>query len=818
MLNNIFRKNSPVVILLLLLTMVCSVVPAQDAQTPGERRIVIDGQEFYLHVVNPGEGFYALARRYNVSQQEIIEANPQLDEGLKRGQVVRIPIIKGRNDNKTNIEGSENYILHTVEKGQTAWYISRKYDVDVEDIYKHNAGSEKQLIVGSIIRVPVIKEDADIEKKSEDKDFSYHEVQPGNTLYSLARRFNVTVEDILNNNPALRDGNLLPGTKVRIPKISESATLGEPAGIKQEGMIQGEAYTYHEIRPGQTLYSISRLYQVDLEVVRNANPDVDTNDLKPGYMLRVPRQQKDAEMASRQSGKDQDLFERHKVRRKETLFSISRQYNVDMETIRKVNPDVDFSNLKKGIELNIPMDQWFVQNLSGVSEEDELSEALPDSLKIERFIPSEYLCDNKEGIGYARPAKVALLLPFALDATDEANTIVKVEGGDTIRTPRKYPVISRSSRIFAEFYEGVLLALDELKKQNVNIDLLVFDISQNKGNIELLLNSNPELKEVDMIIGPARSDDLETVSKFSIEHQIKLVYPLSNVNPVLDRNPYVFQVNTPDTLLFDKMANEIVRQSESYNLLAVIPEGGDPYASAFMDELRQKVFFNEFSLNKDMNYREYRMIGKEDMTNLEALLDPMKKNYVVVPTNSEATLSKIVPTLAGIAEKGKVKISLFGMTEWLRAQSIEPEDMFTLNTQLFTFFAFDYESENTQSFLRKYRSWYHTEPHAVSSYFQNSSASSGYSRYGAWGYDVAYYFLSSLTRRGEYFEFCPEPLLNVQPVQFNFSFKRISNWGGFYNDGIFLLKFLPGYKVTRTPVISFQPMTSIGEEGNFESF
>ncbi|WP_291856748.1 LysM peptidoglycan-binding domain-containing protein [Marinilabilia sp.] len=819
MLNNIFRKYSAVVILIGLLTTVCTVVPAQDDQTSGEHRIVIDGREYYLHVVKPGEGFFALARRYNVSQQEIIEANPELDGGLKRDQVVRIPVIKGRNDNKTNIERSENYILHTVEKGQTAWYISRKYDVDVEDIYEHNAGSEKQLIVGSIIRVPIIKEDIDPDKQSVDKDFLYYEVQPGNTLYSLARRFNISVDDILDNNPALRDGSLLPGTLVRIPRVVDSADAAVQTGGTKEGMIQGEAYTYHEIRPGQTLYSISRLYQVDLAVIRDANPDVDTNDLKPGYMLRIPRQQKDESLASGQSAKDQDLFERHKVRRKETLFSISRQYNVDMETIRKVNPDVDFSNLKKGTELNIPKDQWFVQNLSGVDGEGKVAGTFPDSLKIERFIPSQYLCDNREGIGHARPARVALLLPFALDATDEANTIVKVENGDTIRTPRKYPVISRSSRIFVEFYEGVLLALDELKKQNININLSVYDISQHNGNIELLLKSNPELKEVDMIIGPARSDDLEAVSKFSIEHQIKLVYPLSNVNPVLDRNPYVFQVNTPDTLLFNKMTNEIVRQSESYNLLAIIPEGEDLYASAFMDELRQKVFFNEFSLNKDMNYREYRMMGKEDMTNLEALLDPMKKNFVVVPTNSEATLSKIVPTLAGIAEKGKVKISLFGMTEWLRAQSIEPEDMFTLNTQLFTFFAFDYESEKTHSFIEKYRNWYYTEPHAVSSYFQNSSSSSGYSRYGAWGYDVAYYFISSLTKRGEFFEFCPEPLLEVQPVQFNFSFKRISNWGGFYNDGIFLLKFLPGYKVTRTPVISFQPMTSIGEDGNIiESF
>jgi LysM repeat protein len=818
MLNNRFRKNRVLVILIWLFSTVYTVVPAQTNQARSERKIVIEGKEYYLHVVQAGEGLYALARQYNVSQQEIVEANPELERGLKRDQVLKIPVIQGRNESREEIERSGNFILHTVEKGQTAWFISRKYDVDVKDIFEHNVGAEEQLTVGSIIRVPAKDKDPDTEDPQDEGNFIFHKVQPGNTLYSLARKFNVTVDNIIENNPALKNGTLLPGTMVRIPRTPDSEKQKESLQeTTDQELIQSDAFIFHEIKPGQTLYSISRRYQVDLSEVQDANPDVDTDDLIPGYMLRIPREKEGKLTAESQPQSDKDLFDRHKVRRKETLFSISRQYNVDMETIRKVNPGVDFSNLRKGAELKIPMDQWFVQNLSGIQDEMEEAETLHDSLKIKPFIPTDRLCENREGIGFSRPAKVAILLPFALDETDEANILEKVQSGDAIRTQRRSPVISRRSRIFAEFYEGTLLALDELKKKNVNVNLSVYDISQNNGNVEMTLNANPELKEVDMIIGPARSDDLAVVSKFSIEHQIKLVYPLSNVNPVLDRNPYVFQVNTPDTLLFDKMTSEIVQQSESHNLLAIIPDGDDAYASAFLDKLRQKVFFNEFALNKEINYREYRMMGKDDLTNLEALLDPLKKNYVVVPTNSEATISKIVPTLAGIAEKGKVKISLFGMTEWLRAQSIEPEDMFTLNTQIFTFFALDYESQQTQRFIEKYRDWYHTEPHAVSSYFQNSSSSSGYSRYGAWGYDVAYYFISALTERGEYFEYCQDPLMEIHPVQFNFSFKRISNWGGFYNDGIFLLKFLPGYKVDRVPVIPFQLVVPIGDNTSLES-
>jgi LysM repeat protein/ABC-type branched-subunit amino acid transport system substrate-binding protein len=516
-----------------------------------------------------------------------------------------------------------------------------------------------------------------------------------------------------------------------------------------------------------------------------------------------------------QKQEEQDLFEKHKVRRKETLFSISRRYNVDMETIRKVNTEVDFTNLRKGTELRIPNDQWFVQNYPASSDEEkQIVSEDSDSLDIGIFVPEEGLCINDKGIGHSRPIRVALLMPFALDETDAVNIKEKVQGGDTIFSVRKDRIISRRSRIFVEFYEGVLLALDKLKKKNVNVDLFVYDISPDTEKVKLVLDSNPELKNVDMIIGPARSDDLPVVSEFAMKHKIKLIYPLSNVNPELKSNPYIFQINTPDTLVFDRMANEIVHQAGDYNILAIVPESDDEYADVFLEKLRKKVFLREFAHNKDIDYKEYKMIGKEDRTNLEALLDPQKKNYVVVPTNSEAAISKIVPTLAGIAEKQNININLFGMTEWLRAQSIDPEDMFTLNAQIFTFFAFDYDSNETRDFIQKYRNWYHTEPHAVSSYFQNSSSSSGYSRYGAWGYDVTYYFLSAVVRRGESFEYCTDPL-DVNPVQFNFSFKRISNWGGFYNEGIFLLKFLPEFKVERVPVLSLQSVAPLEDKNNF---
>ncbi len=774
-----------------------------DSHNQEGSKIIIDGREYFLHQVKQGEGFYALARQYNVSQQEILEANPELEGGLKRDQVIKIPVIKGRNTSIGEIEKSDDFILHTVEPGQTVYFISRKYDVPINDIYAHNPGSKDKLVPGNILKVPVTKV-RDLPGESNqpgNNRYVMRTVQPGETLYALSKQYNISIEEIIELNPALKSGILSSGSVVRLPKPSDSEIVVSVPKANA-GVIEGEAYLYHEIKPGETLYSISRIYNVSVRELKDANSEAESDNLNPGYMLRVPKQQAKAELEL-PSREDEKLFIMHKVSRRETLFSISRQYNVDIETLKRVNPELVHSKLKRGMTLRIPKEAWFVQNISRTSSEERATVSPEFFRNLSTQALADSLCTNREQLGRAVPLKVALLLPFALEASRQANIITKIEDGDTIRTQRSDAIIANQSKVFIEFYEGALLALDSLKNQGISVDLSVYDIAPDSEALRRVLN-NHALKSVDLIIGPARSDDLKLVSDFAMRYKIKLVYPLSNVNSELLKNPWLFQINTPDTLMFDRMANEIVNQASGHNLLVVLPAEKDAYAEAFMEKFRKKVYFHEFALNKKLNYKEYRMTrADENLNNIRALIDPLGKNFIVLPVNQEAAISEIVPVLAGVRDKTKAQISLFGMTEWLRAQSINPEDMFALNAQIFTFFALDYHNAATNAFIHKYRHWYHTEPHAVSPFFQNSSSTSGFSRYGIWGHDVMYYFVYAMTTLGRNFEYCPTPV-EVQPLQFNFSFARISNWGGFYNQGIFLLKFNRDYTVSRVPVLLFQ--------------
>jgi LysM repeat protein len=753
------------------------------------QKIVLNGKEYYLHIVQRGEGLYRISVNYGVSMQEILDANDDISESLKVGQILRIPVIAGRNSTQGEISRSRDFLYHTVEKGQTAFFVARKYNVPIDIIYKNNPGTEQGLIDGAILRIPVgdvttdPRSSATTATDAANEGYIYHKVMPQETLFALSRKYNTTVEAIIESNPALRNGVLAIGSLVRIPKTKDFGTRSF-TGEGQSAFIEGGEYLYHTILAGQTFFSISRLYQVEVNDLKAANPGVSQDDMKVGYMLRVPRPKIDTQAVA--SHDYADLYRTHRVRRRETLFGISRQYHVDIEMIKKLNPDVDFSSLRNGTILRIPTDKWFASRTA-----DAL--AVPEPIKPGVGVITEVTgeCIVNKTIGYQTPVKVALMLPFG---TRESSRFIAA-GADTLAVPREVRAAANMSRTFTDFYSGVLLALDTLKKKGINVELSVYDVSPDTVALRRVLN-DPSLKQANLIIGPAMARELPMVSAFSREHSIPMVFPISNSNPEIRFNPYLFQINSPDSLLFDRMADEIIQQSSGGNLLVILPPDNEVQANRFVRVIKQKAVTSGFS--NRVQYAEYKPDGN-DLVNIQALIASGQKNVIVVPSVREADVSRIIPILAGVRERTRADITLFGLSDWLRMQTIDPEQIHQLNGVIFSNFGIDYSKQDTRDFIRKYRQWYHTEPHAISPYFQISSASSGYSRYGIWGYDVANYFISAIARYGDDFEFCLENFQHNQ-IQFNFDFKRISNWGGFYNQGIYMLVFKSDLKTERVPL------------------
>jgi LysM repeat protein len=775
------------VIFSFLLGGLCADFQAQVKTVGGQnvQKILLNGKEYYLHIIQKGEGLYRISVNYGVSQQEILDANEDVSGSLKVGQILRIPVISGRNTSDGELDKSRTYFYHTVERGQTAFFISRKYDVPLEVVYDNNPGTENGLTVGAILRIPVERKDEDSTsakvasgpekpaKPREESKYSFYTIRSGDTLYSLARKYGVSVESIVAANPALRSGVLQPGTEIRISKADLAIdTLHKTDSAI--GFIQSGEFLYHSIVPGQTFYSISRRYQISVDELRAANPGVSQDDLKVGYMLRVPKNEVEENVAEIEKDYTK-LFKTHKVRRHETLYGISRQYHVDMEIIKEVNPHINFRDLEKGARLKIPTDAWFSNRTNRALSESKDNTVLSMSKDSSYVVTTN--CSRNSDLGYKEPIRVALMLPFGARQSTSSGS-----QGDSLQIVRETRMVSARSRVFTEFYSGVLLALDTLKKRGIDISLSVYDIAPDTLALKRVLG-DPSLKQAHLIIGPALADELPLVSAFSREHEIPLVYPLSNTNPELEYNPYLFHINSPDFMVFDKIADEIVKRSAGGQLLVVLPTEAEEDADDFIRLIKQKAGAS----NQKIQYREYTP-GGNDLIELQALMAADMPNFVVVPSVKTSDVSRIVPILFGVREKTKADITFFGLSDVLRFQTVDPEQIHALNGSFFRSFGLDYSDRATQEFIHKYRQWFNTEPHAISPYFQSSDHSSAYSRYGIWGYDVADFFLSAIVEYGDNFDLCLEDF-NHKGIQFNFDFERVSNWGGFYNSGLYMFRF-----------------------------
>ncbi|MDR2928555.1 MAG: LysM peptidoglycan-binding domain-containing protein [Cytophagaceae bacterium] len=751
------------------------------------KKIVLNGREYYLHVVGQGEGLYRISVNYGVSQQEILEANDDISENLKVSQIVRIPVISGRNSNSGEMGKSRSYIYHTVEKGQTTFFVSRKYNVSPEVIYENNPGSKERLAEGAVLKIPVKESEKETVKNVSGDDFVYHTIQPKETLYSLAREYNTTMEKIIDANQTLQNGILSIGSTVRIPTAFIGKEPAHPIPSNTQQFIKSDDYLYHTILQGQTLYSIARQYQVQVQDLTAANEGITQESLKVGYMLRVPRPVFDEDKIKQID--ESDLFIYHKVKRKETLYGISRTYHVDEDVINEVNPQVDFRNLENGTRLKIPTDAWFALRASsalhsaeGAGFSDSKIDMPPESSSLSLVTSN---CSSL-GIDSQTSIKVALLFPFQAKASTAhyVDSLPSLSGRN----------IAMRTKPFVEFYTGTLMAVDELKKQGSNITLSVYDIAPDTRSVQKAL-SDPELKNVDLIIGPGISNELPSVSMFSAEHAIPMVFPMSHSGPELANNPYMFQVNSSDTLYHDVIADEIVRQARGANLLVILPSSSEPDATKLAAAVKQKSLMQERVLAGSINYLEYKQ-GGDDLQGIQTLIDVEKHTYIVIPSKKQTEVSRLIPIINGIKTRIKAEVTLFGMQDWLRFQTIEPENMHQLNATVFSPFGIDYTDHATQEFIKKFRQWYHTEPHAVNPYFQSSDASTNYSRYGIWGYDVALYFLTAVGQYGKNFGMCLDSFQTTQ-IQFNFNFKRISNWGGFYNQGLYMIRFNSDYTTER---------------------
>lgn len=187
-----------------------------------ERRQALGQQDESMprtHTVVGDETLYSISKKYNRSISSIIEANPEVKNGLPIGMVLTIPEQDGSFG--APMIGKDGFFTHLVESGETFWSLERKYNVSRDVLEKYNPALENGLLAGLHIKIPVSEELPDIQVEPVDEDdFNKHEVTRGETLYSLADQYHVKISSIKKVNPMLNYRGLMAGETILIPKTN----------------------------------------------------------------------------------------------------------------------------------------------------------------------------------------------------------------------------------------------------------------------------------------------------------------------------------------------------------------------------------------------------------------------------------------------------------------------------------------------------------------------------------------------------------------------------------------------------------------------
>ena len=175
------------------------------------------------YVVQKGDSLYSIAKKYNTTVQEISNYNNLKSNTLQIGQILKIP---EKYSNISNVV--PNYINYTVKKGDSLYSLSKKYNVPIETIKKDNSLESNILKINQKLKIRVKDTDTTniiecLGTDYEDENYIIYTVKSGDSLYKIANKYNTTVSSIINLNN-LASTNLSINQKLKIPNNASSIT------------------------------------------------------------------------------------------------------------------------------------------------------------------------------------------------------------------------------------------------------------------------------------------------------------------------------------------------------------------------------------------------------------------------------------------------------------------------------------------------------------------------------------------------------------------------------------------------------------------
>ena len=442
--------------------------------------------------------------------------------------------------------------------------------------------------------------------------------------------------------------------------------------------------------------------------------------------------------------------EMHKVKKKETIFGIARDYGLTIQELVDANPEMNQPGyeLKKDSYIKIPFPKGEAQTH-------------PQPLPV------------REGSNNSVGGKASTPLPHR-EGQGGGSAGSTGSTGPTIHMGVMLPLhdINGDGRRMVEYYRGLLMACDSLKKLGISVDVHAWNTPDNE-NIAPVLRDK-DAKKCDFIIGPLYSKQMAALSEFVSQNDIRLVIPFSINAPELFTNRNIFQIYQSPNSFNELVIDQFMRQFDGYH----------PVIVDCNDTTSQKGIFT-FGLRRKLETQgiEYGITNlKSSEANFARSFSKTQPNVVILNTGRSPELRVAFAKLNGmVTNYPGLKITMFGYTEWMMYTTNQLDNFYKYNVYIPAPFNYNPLSSKTVRLQRKYRWNFHQE-------MMNAQP-----RFALTGFDHGMFFLQGFHQYGKDFTGV-RGSLGYQPVQTPLQFERIGN-GGLRNRCLQFIHYLPEQRV-----------------------
>lgn len=605
------------------------------------------------------------------------------------------------------------------------------------------------------------------------KNYYVYQAKKGDSLFGISREYDWDYTVLQNLNPNITSP-IEKGLKIYYPVEDASKVAGDIANNEQETTA-----FQHKVKRGDTLFALSRTYNVPVEKLIELNPGSE-NGIKEGATLII----RQANASSNNVKAENPEF--YTIKKGDTLFAVAKKYNTSVAAIMKLNPGVSERNFKAGDAIRLPLSGAGIKKVETTVEQEHLTGF--DTYKVNKNDTWETISQktgvdakeikefNKE-IG-DKPKNKSLISIPKID-TVKIDTIIAendprelteegiqeiyedVHGiNDSIALQGVRIVLLLSeptSKKDLEFTRGIFSGLDYLKDKKQEVNMTVID--GNRASTDVL-NDLSDLRP-DLVFLTSEKGIPEYLSEYAEISQTPMVNTFDVKNDLYANNPYIIQLLTPSAYFNDEVAEYMDKLYSDYTMIFVGPQDSS-------DQLAQVI-------------KEKWTPSKVKNLSLEGLKQATFKQdgkflFYVYPTKKEE-VREITAVIEGILQKYPLaNIVTLGRPNWIVYDESLAEKFHGANVMIPSRFYFDGNSTSAQGFNRHYKSLFEREP------------AKAYPMYAAVGYDCARYFIPQLARtNGDLNSF----VASFDGAQNDYELYRPGNWTGLVNPVVYLVRFTP---------------------------